>query len=181
MKTKTNYCFSFDAETNGLWGQAFAIAAVVTDSKGKITDKFEARLPDSFVSEEWVKENVLPALNDMTVTHSSYTDMLSTFAEFYHKYRETCAHFVVHMGYIVETKVLRDMHELKLIGDFEAPYPLLDISGNLQQAGFAPDSVDDYAEQHSIKSELKCSTHHPLYDSDITAKVFTALTNPLTT
>lgn len=29
-----NKIFSFDAETNGLWGQAFAVAAVVEEDQG---------------------------------------------------------------------------------------------------------------------------------------------------
>lgn len=36
---------SFDAETNGLWGQAFAISAVVYDEKGNEVERFLTRCP----------------------------------------------------------------------------------------------------------------------------------------
>jgi len=172
MKTETKkYCFSFDAETDGLWGQAFAIAAVVVDTgTGAVIDQFEARLPDSDVKTAWVRQNILPVLS-APVTHDNYAAMLKTFAEFYHKHRNQCV-FVTHMGYIVESKIIRDMHDLSLIGDFEAPYPLLDVSGNLEQAGYDPTSVEAYARANYIESEFKSVAHDPLYDADITAKVY---------
>jgi len=32
--------FSFDAETNGLWGKAFSVAAIVYDESGKEIARF---------------------------------------------------------------------------------------------------------------------------------------------
>ena len=58
---------SIDAETDGLWGNPFSIAAIVYED-GKEIDKVCYRLPDEVVTDEWVKENVLPTLN-FPVTH----------------------------------------------------------------------------------------------------------------
>ena len=44
--------FSFDAETNGLWGEAWAIGALVYDEAGVEIARFEARLPESAVTDE---------------------------------------------------------------------------------------------------------------------------------
>jgi len=48
--------FSFDAETNGLWGQVFAMGALVYDYKGKEIARFVGRLSDSEVTDEWVRK-----------------------------------------------------------------------------------------------------------------------------
>ncbi len=164
--------FSFDAETDGLWCQAFAIGALVYDENGAEIARFVGRLPETEVIDSWVQENVLPKIQDIPVTHLDYGALLASFAEFYLAEKEG-ADVVVHMGYIVETKILRDMHDCGLIGDWDAPYPLYDVSGNLQQAGADPTSVDTFATEHSITvGEFEGGTHNPLYDSAVAAMVY---------
>jgi len=164
--------FSFDAETNGLWGQAFAIGALVYDESGAEIARFVGRLPDTEVTDSWVKENVLPKIQDIPVTHADYDSLLADFTKFYIANKEG-ADVVVHMGFIVEVKILRDLHERKLIGDWDAPYPLLDVSGNLQQVGEDPTSVDKYVQKHNLSvGEFEGGTHNPLYDSAVAAVVY---------
>lgn len=164
--------FSFDAETNGLWGQAFAIGALVYDESGAEIARFVGRLPDKEVTDAWVKENVLPKIGDIPVTHDNYGELLASFAEFY-KANKTDADVIVHMGFIVEVKILRDLHAAGLIGDWDAPYPLLDVSGNLQQAGEDPTSVDSYVKKNELSvGEFEGGTHNPLYDSAVAAVVY---------
>ncbi len=164
--------FSLDAETNGLWGQAFAIGALVYDELGNEVARFIGRLPDTVVTNEWVRENVLPQMTGISVTHKNYEDLLRDFARFFLANKES-AHVIVHMGYIVEAKVLRDMYEHGLIGEWDAPFPLYDVSGNLQAAGADPTSVDKFAAEHDLKiAEFEGGTHNPLYDSAVTAVVY---------
>ena len=164
--------FSFDAETNGLWGKSFAIGALVYDENGAEIARFVGRLPDSAVTEQWVKENVLPTLASVAVTHDTYEALLAAFAEFYKANKEG-ADILVHMGYIVEAGLLRDMHSQGVIGDWDGPYPMLDVSGNLQQAGEDPTSVDSYVKKHGLSvGEFAGGTHNPLYDSAIAAVVY---------
>lgn len=156
---------SFDAETDGLWGQGFAIGALVYDEAGQEIDRFVGRLPDSVVTDPWVKENVLPQLNDMPVTHEDYDSLLADFAAFYLKHKDG-KDSLVHMGFPVEAKLLHDMHERGLIGDFDGPFPLLDVSGHLHQAGEDPTSVDTYIAKHGLSvGSFEGETHNPLYDS----------------
>lgn len=75
MQTPTKI-ISIDVETDGLWGNPFAIAAVVYEWRERQdrgidgvrpagfvrTESFEAKLPDSTVNNEWVQHNVLPSL-----------------------------------------------------------------------------------------------------------------------
>lgn len=51
--------FSWDCETNGLWGRAFAIGAVVYED-GVEVKTFYARCPIEGKVDTWVEENVLP-------------------------------------------------------------------------------------------------------------------------
>jgi hypothetical protein len=164
--------FSFDAETNGLWGKAFAIGALVYDEQGVEIARFVGRLPDSEVTDQWVKDNVLPTLASVAVTHDNYDALLVSFAEFY-KANKSDADVIVHMGYIVEAGLLRDMHSSGVIGDWDGPYPLLDVSGNLQQAGEDPTSVDSYVKKYELSvGEFEGGTHNPLYDSAVAAVVY---------
>lgn len=164
--------FSFDAETNGLWGQGFAIGALVYDESGEEVARFVGRLPDTAVTDEWVRTKVLPTLAGVPVTHETYEALLADFARFYLENKEG-ADVVVHMGYIVEARVLRDMHDLGFIGEWDGPYPLFDVSGNLQAAGEDPTSVDSYAAKYGLSvAEFEGGTHNPLYDSAVTAAVY---------
>lgn len=176
--------FSFDAETNGLWGQAFAIGALVYDENGTEIARFVGRLPNEVVTDGWWLsteegetltrfEKVRRAI---PVTHDTYYDLLVSFATFYLANKKD-ADIIVHMGYIVEARILRDMHDRGFIGDWGGPYPLYDVSGNLQAAGEDPTSVDKFAQKHDIVvGEFAGGTHNPLYDAAVTAAVYRYLT-----
>ena len=62
FSTTTAPVLSFDAETNGLWGQAFAIAAVLFNENGAETARFVGRCPIEGEVNSWVKTNVLPKM-----------------------------------------------------------------------------------------------------------------------
>lgn len=171
---KMKKVFSFDAETDGLWGNPFAVAAIVYEN-GQETARFLARLKDETVTNAWVIENVLPALADVKPTHETYAAMLQDFATFY-KTQKQDADCICHMGYIVEAHLLREMHRLGFIGDWDAPYPLYDVSGNLQAAGENATSVDAYAKKHELPIAGVGTTHNPLYDCEVAAKVYMHLT-----
>lgn len=160
---------SIDAETNGLWGKPFAIAAIIYDEDYNERERFFARIPDSFVTNEWVKENVLPTLSDLPVTHQNLDEMLGAFAEFWLK----CQPFHLplwHMGHIVEAYLFRLLVEKKLIGEFSAPYDFIEVSNILAMYGYSHDSVDAYAKKYNLPLP-EGSTHNPLYDCEVAAKV----------
>ena len=160
----TRRVFSWDVETNGLWGQGFAIAAALYED-GKEVSSFIGRCPIEEDVNGWVAENVLPQMEDIPENFGSYKEMLRAFSEYYLKWKEG-ADLIVHMGVPVESRVLIDMHRLGFIGDWDGPFPLIDIAGNLQQAGFDPTSVDTYNKDHGIEvPSCEGGTHNPLYDS----------------
>lgn len=167
----TNNVFSFDAETNGLYGQAFSLAAIVYDANWQLLSTFLARCPIAWETDGWVKENVLPHLEGLKETHEDYTAMLKDFAEFYKQWKNG-ADIVFHMGVPVESKVLRDMVEQWHIGMRDGPYPAKDLVGYLDMAGEDPTSVDSYVKKHDLEVTDYGTTHNPLYDAEVAAKVY---------
>ena len=162
---------SLDAETDGLWGNPFAIGMIIYEVIVGKLEKIEEvswRLPNSVVKNDWVIANVLPTL-DFTVTHESYEEMLKDFSEKYMSEKD--ATVIWHMGHIVESHLFRELHRLGFIGDWDAPYVPIEVSALLAAAGEKPDSVDYYVEKYNIEKPTG-STHNPLYDCEVTAKVF---------
>jgi hypothetical protein len=166
--------FSFDAETNGLWGQAFSIAALVYDESGAEIARFAGRCPIQGEINPWVLENVLPQMTGLDETHSSYEELLRDFAVFYLLYKQKNA-VIAHVAVPVESQVLRDMHSQGFIGDWDGPFPLIDIVGMLTMANEDPTSVDSYCQKYGIHvsaEEFDGGTHNPLYDSAVAAQVY---------
>lgn len=159
---KNNKILSFDAETNGLWGQAFSIGAVLMDKETGETEKqFVSRCPIGEETNSWVKENVLPEMEEIPETHSDYLSMLSDFMEWYKENKEG-SDIIVHMCLPVEAKLFLDAHISGIIGDWDAPYPLIDIAAFPEIL----DSVDAYNKNNGIEvPSFSGGTHNPLYDS----------------
>lgn len=157
--------FSWDVETNGLWGQGFAIGAVLYE-EGIEVKKFYARCPIEGNVDSWVEANVLPQMVGMEETHTSYQEMLQAFAKFFMENKDD-ADVIFHMGCPVEARVILDMHNQGFIGDWDGAYPWLDVAGCLKQAGFDCTSVDTYNAEHGIEvlQPEAGGTHNPLYDS----------------
>ena len=95
--------------------------------------------------------------------------MLKEFSNIYMSKKN--ATVIWHMGHIVETHLFRELKRLGLIGDWDAPYVPIEVSALLAVVGEKPDSVDSYVEKYNIKRP-NGSTHNPLYDCEVTAKVF---------
>jgi len=167
-KNQCPWVFSFDVETDGLWGSVFAIGAVVLNSRGEKQCEFGGKLKNFAPKNEWVQKNVMPRLNGFDF--EDYNQLLLNFSKFYLKWHKEGVIFVVHMGYICESLLLREMKEKGYIGEWDAPYPLYDVSGYLDAIGEDPTSVDKYAKKLGISCEGE--THNPVYDAWMTGKIF---------
>lgn len=155
---KNQNVMSIDAESNGLWGKAFAIAAVVYDVNGNEIERFTSRCPIEETVNSWVFENVLPKMEDIKETSNSYEDMLREFFEFLKRHKD--AKTLCHMGHVVESRLLLDAHSLGIIGDWDAPYEWYDV------CVLFGDSVDTYNSENGVGvgKDLVGGTHNPLYD-----------------
>ncbi len=163
--------FSFDAETNGLWGKPFSIAALVLDEAGAEVARFVGRCPIEGEIDDWVVDNVLPQLEDVPVSHESYPQLLEAFAAFYMQWKQG-ADVIFHMAIPVESSIVRDMHDMGFIGDWDAPYPPIDLVGVLRVLREDPTSVDSYLKKYGLSVGDYATTHHPLYDSEVAAVVY---------
>jgi len=168
---------SIDAETNGLWGKAFSIGAILYGENGQEKSFFLARCPIEGETDSWVEKNVIPQMLGIPETNATYEEMLEAFSKFYKENKED-ATLIVHMGLPVEAKLFLDAHTLGFIGDFDAPYPLIDVSATLDLAGFDPTSVDKYNKALGIEvPDDVGGTHNPLYDSRAAALCYMDLKN----
>ena len=161
---KMKKILSLDAETNGLWGQAFSIVGIVYDENGKEIDRFIGRCPIEEEVNPWVQENVLPQMVQITENYVSYRDLLQAFFAWRAPYKESEIPELVHMGCPVEARLYIDAHSMGIIGDWDGPYPLLDVAA-IPEIG---DSVDGYNAAHGTSPDPKNfagGTHNPLYDS----------------
>ncbi len=163
---------SIDAETNGLWGRPFAIAAVVYSEEGNELERFVARCSIEEEVNPWVASNVLPEMEAIPTTHESYEAMLQTFGEWWLANKEG-AEALWHMGHVVEAFLFREMHRVGAIGDWDAPYTPIEVAEMLRNGGYAADSVDSYLEAKGLpKPQVEGGTHNPLYDCMVAAEVY---------
>lgn len=150
--------FSFDVETDGLYGPAFAAAAVVMDENGKILDQFCEKCMTPPILDDWVKANSLPHLEDIPECESRRA-LRDHFWNFYMKYKAQCT-IVADTPYPVESGFLRacveDCPEARI---WQGPYPLLDVASILYAHGLDPDA------DRLAFSGQEGKRHHPLDDA----------------
>lgn len=160
---------SFDLETNGLHGQAFAVGAVVVDAKGNIVDQFSGRTKIDGQVDEWVKANVLPVIEDMQINYKNYENLREAFWQWFKAAQEKSDYVVVSNGYPVEYRFLLDCQNANIEERYwEHPFPILDLTSLLIQIG----EQSNYDKQNFVKeflSEHTRKNHHPLQDATITA------------
>lgn len=163
---------SIDAETNGLWGNPFAVAMVVYSETGVELSRVTFRCPIEGSVNPWVEANVLPEMAEIAETHSSYEEMLQAIGAWWMENKDG-ATALWHMGHVVESYLFRELVRVGAIGEWDAPYVPVEVSQVLADNGFRPDSVDTYLEEKGLpKPELVGGTHNPLYDAVVAATVY---------
>jgi len=164
---------SVDAESNGLHGQPFAVAAVVVGDDGA-EHGFIGRCPIAGPVDPWVAANVLPVLDSFPETFPSYESLLGGFRSFLLDEAFEVP-IVAHVGWPVEARLFADLYAVTEEGadpqDASVmPYPLHDVASMLWLAGEDPTSVDGYLAKHGLLVPPG-SPHHPLYDARATERV----------
>ena len=153
--------FSFDCETNGLYGKCFAVGAIVLSPEGLILDKFSGIAQVEDVDNAWVKENVIPNLAGLQ-QFSSHKQMRNAFWGFWMKHKDSCI-CISDFGVPVESGffkqcVLDDLENRQ----WNAPYPLHEVETLLISKGVESDT-------NRIKySEIDPNTikqHNPVDDA----------------
>ena len=157
--------FSVDAETDGLYGRAFAVAVTVRED-GREVANFSGRVSDEEVTNEWVRANVLPTLRDMPVTHSSIEELEEAFWKFWMSQKDNAV-VIAHCGSPVESGLFRRCVERDLASlAFAGPSPAIhDVATVLLALGEDPASVDGYNKKNGILVPFDGVSHHPMYDA----------------
>ena len=123
------YIFVFDVENTSLIGTSIAFGAVVFDIEThKIVDEIQILSNENLNKcSDWVKENVLPEINDMP-TCKTDLEMRTTFWNFYTKWKDK-AEVWADVAFPVETQFLTDVANDDIKNrEFAMPYPLFDIA-----------------------------------------------------
>lgn len=157
------YVFIVDGETDGLYGEIFAYAAIVADiNTGEIVDSIGIYANNIKIESKFVIDNILPVIvsKGMSISRSitNETELMQTFWRFYNKYREEsiviadfAAPVEARMFYVAVTKN-------KPIREFKAPYPLHELATMLLLNGLDPDmNRDSFMEDKMYK-------HNPYVD-----------------
>jgi len=155
--------FCFDAETDGLYGETFAIGAVVINERGELLDQFSQKCLTPAIQSKWVQENCLPHLSQIEDC-ASRALLRENFWNFYMKYRENCL-IMADVAYPVEALLMRRcIEDRPQEREFLGPYPLIDISAMFVAHGLDPHIArKEYAHAQG-------TTHNPLDDALISAK-----------
>lgn len=166
--TNSTKILCFDLESNGLHGEVFAVGAVIMDAAGNVLDQFTGRTKINEDIDEWVRQNVLTVIDDMSMTHGSYKDLREAFWRWYLQAEPKSDYVLVSNGYPVEYRFLIKCQEENLEERYwQHPFPILDLYSLLLQSDV------DMAEKSRLRNKLleagSFSQHHPLHDAKMTA------------
>ena len=175
---------SIDCETNGLYGQIFAIGAIYKDLKTKEEIIYQARVSIEDEVNSWVQENVIQNIKDIELLDKTVDDdaigmeklLLKDFKKFYDRIKAITENELIVIGHMicpVEANLFIKMRKYGLMEDFEGPYPFIDVASMLFMIEDEDQtSVDKYIEKWSLKTPLSLNPHNPLYDAKAALTVF---------
>jgi hypothetical protein len=154
----------FDVESNGLYGEGFAVGAVVSnvDFVGTCTiiERFEL-MADIEVTDNWVRKNVLQHLKDMPKV-SSVKELRTKFYEFYMRNKEVCLIYS-DCNYPVETNFLSAIVSDNESRCWDMPFPLMDCCNssniNISRNDFFENEQKEKLRQHNPLDDAKASLY----------------------
>ncbi len=161
----------FDIEATDLFGDAIAIGGVLMNkSDGKVLSKFGGRCPMTSEPTVFVKEYVLPAIQDLK-SYDHQEDLFRAFWEWYYKMTHDEGDMLdnvdvfVDFGYPLEARFLYEIQ--KLVGKYwNGPYPLHEVSTLLLAIGVTPHvSRLAWPEDQFPWSDQNFTIHNPVDDS----------------
>lgn len=167
--TAESTILSFDVESNGLHGEAFAVGAVLIKANETIIDEFTGRSPITGQVDVWVKENVLPVITDMPEDYPDTKALRTAFWQWYKGAKAAADYILVNNGYPSEARFLiaSQDDDLNDRAD-EHPFPLLELGSLLLQVGVRPLAPKKLFVAEKLKGNTD-QQHHPRYDAWVAA------------
>lgn len=163
--TKETTLMSFDVESNGIHGAAFAVGAVLMKADETVLDEFRGRCPIRTEVDLWVKEHVLPALKNFPENYPNAKALRSGFWQWYEPAKPKANYVIVNNGYPIEARFLLACQEddIKNRGSSH-PYPLLELNSLLLQVGIKPLALKKSLVADKLIGQ-KEAHHHPHWDA----------------
>lgn len=159
---------SFDVESNGLHGEAFAVGAILYDTDTcQVESSVCYRMPIAGQVDDWVSENVLPQLVGVEITHDDAQAMRRDFWNWYLAHKDG-AIVIVDVGYPVEARFLAACQDDDASRKWQGPYPLHEVATMLQMAGVDPDTDRIALVGDGLRGLQK---HNPIDDAHASAIV----------
>lgn len=157
--------FSVDLETNGLLGNPFIVSARVYSSEGVLLDSFNGRCPILGEIDSFVEKHILPPNCGVKENYSSLSDLSKDFVTFYRKFSNKTV--ISHIPYPVESGYFLWLQHNKYLGEFEGPFPLIDVGSMLHLRGEDSTSITNYLKKHNLEDEVevKSKDHNADYDA----------------
>jgi hypothetical protein len=150
--------FSFDAETDGLYGEVWAIGAVVLDDNNNEVARFEGMIDSICVKDQWVIDNIVPLVQ--LRMFGARHEMLEGFWSFWmrHKANALC---IADYGAPVEAGLMRACVEQdREKRNWDGPYPMHELGTALLLAGLDPD-----LDRRLFVGRPDLVKHHPVHDA----------------
>lgn len=167
--------FSVDVETEKIHGKfAFAIAAVVRQD-GLTIAEYQGRSPTPATAVKWVRENVIPNIEMMPISHGTPLVLEEDFWRFWqtHAHGATCISYFANLGgeAALFYRIINRKYKERM---YWAPSPLHELSTLMISKGWTDvHGLDRYMEQHALcPTCLPQTFHHPLYDAHAAALVW---------
>lgn len=152
-----------DVESNGLWGQPFAVGAVRMTSGGRVIRSFGMRCNIDEVPDEWIINNEIEEMLEKLPKVDDTKELMAEFMGWYSE--EGDRNTFVDTGFPVDCRFL-DLMRIDPGWQAYSPYPLYDISSIIMAAG-EPPNVDRLEYAKELIGEKRGAAHDPLWDAEL--------------
>lgn len=156
---------SFDIESNGLHGEAFAAAGLLLDDAGATITSFAGRCPITGQIDEFVAAEVLPQFTDLSVAYTNPRALRDAFWAWYIGAKAKADITLVQNGYPVEARFLIQCQQDDLQTRYwDHPFPMIDLTSLLWQVG--GHSKEQRERLFALATEgTSRRSHDPRYDA----------------
>ncbi len=168
---KKNNLFFIDAETDGLYGTILTVGIYVMSEQGHELERayWGLKSENMKVSNQWVKENVLPILGEYEECEDE-NELLEKVWQCWERHRED-AYAVADVQYPVECRVFEKCVQKDPENRmWKAPFPILDVSSVLWTKG-----IDPLKERTRLLDNVQRKQHNAFDDVMISAELIKKL------
>lgn len=161
----TKYLFSFDVETMGLFGPAFAVACTIFSPDGKIVESKLFYCPPDKCNEDdlkWVKENVLIHMVGIEYNCKDIESLYNDFWDYWMLWKDKSM-MIADVIHPVESSFITNCIKCDLEKrKWNGPYPFLDVSSMEHMVdkekveSFEKSLYKEYPNHYVLADSIRC-------------------------